>query len=443
MKIKNNITITMLILALGLASCEKVLEVEPVDYIEEGQITTRNDAYRLLYGCYDALQQTGMYGRHMVIIPGLVADNLEWEGTTLEYGQFANNSILSDNAMVESIWNAHYDMINRVNFLIYKLPDIDDLSQDERTDINAQLYFLRALGHFNLVRLFGPVPVKTKPTLDLSSDLNPARIPTESVYQQITDDLLAAEGNIVNSSPVYASNGAVDALLSMVYLQTGNYDLAVQHATNVVNLYSYSLEPEYANLFTQAIVPEAVFLVAFNTTDGNRLADYFLPNSMSGRYEVGPSDSLIAAFSVDDSLRHKASIAGDAPPYCAKYPNIATFENNVYVIRLAEIYLIRAEAEAMRNGVIGDIQYDINQVRHRAGLGDTDADTHDELLLAIEKERRNELAFEGKRWFDLLRTGRAMELVGSVTNTDQLLFPIPLSELQANTNPGMYQNQGY
>lgn len=385
-----------------------------------------------------------MYGRHMVIIPDILADNLNWEGTTLEYGQFANNNLLADNVMVESIWNAHYDVLNRVNYVLYKLPDVSDLSQAERENMEGQLYFLRALCHFNLVRFFGPVPVKTRPTLDLGSELNPPRDPVGTVVSQIIGDLLAAEGKIQNQNAGYATNGAVEALLSMVYLHNQDYIKARDRATNVISQYGYSLSPSYSELFsagTQSLTAEAIFAVLFDEIEGNRLAEYFYPTSLGGRYEIAPCTGIINAFADNDD-RLPTSITGD-PPYCNKYPNLSTMNNNVYVIRLAEIYLVRAEAEARLNGSISAIQYDINQVRHRATLSDTEADDYTELILAVEEERRRELAFEGKRWFDLVRTGRAIEVVESVTNTDQLLLPIPFSEIQTNTNPGMYQNPGY
>jgi len=442
MKLDKLIITCFILLGVTVVSCEKVLEVDPVTYIEEGSISSRTDAERLLVGCYDGLQQTGIYGRHMVIIPGLIADNLSWEGTTLEYGQIDNNSILADNALVETIWNAHYETLNRVNYLLSKLPDISELSDAERADFNGQLYFLRALCHFNLVRLFGPVPIKTEPTTDLNSNLNPARDGVDAVYEQIVGDLLAAEGNIQNTDPGFASNGAVDALLAKVYLELGQYTEAVNHATSVISNYGYSLEPVYSDLFTQQVSSEAIFVILFDELDGNRLAEYFYPTSLNGRYEVAPGDELIEAFGTDDTTRFNASIAGD-DPYCKKYPNLSTMANNVYAIRLAEIYLVRAEAEARKNGSVSAIQFDINQVRNRVGLGDTEAESYDDLLLAILHERRVEFAFEGQRWFDLLRYDLAEVLIESISSTNQLLLPIPLSELQANTNPGMYQNPGY
>jgi starch-binding outer membrane protein, SusD/RagB family len=112
-------------------------------------------------------------------------------------------------------------------------------------------------------------------------------------------------------------------------------------------------------------------------------------------------------------------------------------------LRLADMYLIRAEATAQQGGDLQQVKNDLNAVRARAGLTGTTANTQATLLTAIEQERRLEFAFEGQRWFDLVRTGRAVDVLPAVTNINQTLFPIPLSEILTNTNPGMNQNPGY
>jgi starch-binding outer membrane protein, SusD/RagB family len=116
----------------------------------------------------------------------------------------------------------------------------------------------------------------------------------------------------------------------------------------------------------------------------------------------------------------------------------------VIVIRLAEMYLIRAESEAHKtSGNIAAIQDDISMIRSRAGLPPTTAGTINNLLLAIENERRVEFAFEGQRWFDLVRTGRAISVIPTVTDINKTLFPIPSGELLTNNSPDMIQNPGY
>jgi hypothetical protein len=112
--------------------------------------------------------------------------------------------------------------------------------------------------------------------------------------------------------------------------------------------------------------------------------------------------------------------------------DISTGTDKVYIFRLAEMYLLRAEAELLMDGDLDEVQADINRIRLRAGLMDTQAQSKEELILEIEHQRRAEFAFEGHRWFDLIRTGRAMELIPTLTQECQMLFPIPLSEIQTN-----------
>jgi len=435
-------TLISLLFLIGIAGCEKILEVDPTYYIDgEQAITNKRGVETALTGCYNALQQTGMYGRYLVSIPDLAADNLDWKGTTQEYGQFENNNLLADNIIVESVWNAHYNLLNRVNYVLNKLPDIADMNAVEKESTAAQLYFLRALAHYNLVRLFGPVPIKVLPTLDLGDNLNVPRDPVQNVYDAILTDLALAEDKIAVNNPGYATNGAVLALQADVALSQGNYELAKAKATALING-NYALEDVFADLFVGEPGSEAIFTVLFNEQDGNRLAEYFFPTAQGGRYEVAPSADLVATYTQEDTIRLNATIAGN-PPYGLKYPDMVTMANDVPVYRLAEMYLIRAEAEARLQGSKAAIRNDINILRLRAGIAALSSDTYEELLMDIEAERRRELAFEGKRWFELVRTGRALEVLPGVTSANQLLFPIPLVELQNNNHEGMIQNTGY
>lgn len=423
-------------------SCEKILEVEPTYYISGDEaIMDKRSVETALNGAYFGLQATGMYGRHLVTLGDLTADNLDWKGTTQEYGQFENNTLLSDNAMVESVWAAHYDVLNRINNVLVKLPEISDMTSAEKENVAGQLYFLRAMAHFNLVRLFGPIPIKTQPTLDLNSNLNVGRNSVEEVYNSVNSDLEMATGKITISNAYYASNNAIIALQALVALCQQDYATAKSKASEVISSGNYALETDFAALYTGAPNDESIFTVVFDEQNGNRLAEYFYPTSEGGRYEFAPSETLVASFEETDA-RLAASIQGN-PPYCSKYNDLVTMANNVHVIRLAEMYLVRAEAEARLSGSKAVIRNDINIIRERALVDPIEFDTFEELLVAIEDERRRELAFEGKRWFELVRTGRAMDVIESVSTSEQLLFPIPMVEIQNNTNPGMYQNPGY
>jgi hypothetical protein len=206
----------------------------------------------------------------------------------------------------------------------------------------------------------------------------------------------------------------------------------------------YTLLENYADIFSNDGSAETIFEIDFTELDRNRIAEYNFPKTLNGRREVAPSEDLINAFEPDDS-RKMVTIAYDGlNAYANKYNDLSKGADNVIVLRLAEMFLIRAEAEAHKTpGDISLIKADIDTIRGRANLTPTSANTNEELLLAIENERRLEFAFEGQRWFDLVRTGRAMDVKPTVTNINKTLFPIPLAELQTNNSPDMNQNNGY
>jgi hypothetical protein len=211
----------------------------------------------------------------------------------------------------------------------------------------------------------------------------------------------------------------------------------------VINSNQYQLLPNYASIFTDEETAESIFEVDFVALDRNRIAEYNFPLNLNGRREVAPSDDLISKYTAgDERLPASISYSGTLP-YAIKYDDLSTGSDNVIVLRLAEMYLIRAEATAQQSGDIQKVKDDINTIRSRANLAATNANTQASLLATIELERRLEFAFEGHRWFDLVRTGRALDILPTVKSVNQTLFPIPLSEILINTNSGMYQNPGY
>jgi hypothetical protein len=215
--------------------------------------------------------------------------------------------------------------------------------------------------------------------------------------------------------------------------------LAIEKADIVLTEGGYELANPYSALYDGGS-NEIIFEVVFDAQNKNRLAEYFFPRSLAGRYEIAPTTSLIESYEVGDE-RLSASIVTDSEGkvYCKKYEQLSAGSDAVIVVRLAEMYMVKAEALAYSNGDIGIIQDNVDAIRERAGLLPTTAATHDALKMAIENERRHEFAFEGHRWFDLVRTKRATTLLG--IDEKHTLFPIPLSEMQ--TNKLMSQNDGY
>jgi hypothetical protein len=441
------ISYILLVIALAAMSCTKMLDVQPTDAISaDVAFKDKAGVDKAVTGAYNSLHDAGNYGRNQVIVEDLAADNLAWTGTTREYMQIAENNIAADNAIIDGLWASNYDCINRVNNILFRIANID-MTLSERNTYTGDGLFLRALSHYNLLCYFGGIPVKTKPTLDLGM-INQARNSVAEVYTQIIADLLQAETILPATRPLgWASSFSAKALLARVYLaqfqSTGDPAIAVlakTKADEVINNGGFTLAPAYSDLFN-GNTSESIFEVVFDAQNYNRLAQYFFPVSLTGRYEVSPPAAFIQSFQATDTTRFDASITFDEKnlPYGIKYKDYTSGTDRVYVLRLAEMYMIRAEALAYTDGNIEDIRSDINTLRTRAGLPATTATNIPELKLAIENERRHEFAFESQRWSDLVRTKRATTVLG--IDEKFTLFPIPLSELQ--TNNLMTQNPGY
>lgn len=442
--------ILFLILASAIltTSCNKVLDVKPSASISSDiALKDSTGVEGAMLGAYSGLQAVGLYGRNAAIIADLAADNLVWTGTTQDYGQIMNKPIPAENAIADGMWTAAYDVINRVNNILYKLPDIPYGSVTGKNHIQGEALFIRALMQHYLAGFFGGVPLRTQPTLDLSN-LELEKSSQSDVYASAISDLETAIDLLSHTTTAGRANSSgAKALLARVYLSQFHLTNDASFATKAMQMSSDliaflpGLATTYAELFDPAAnSTESILEITYDLQNFNRLAQYYYTRDLNGRYEIAPSAGLIAAFDTAD-VRLDVSIRFDEKnnPYGAKYNDVAGGVDRVYVLRLAEMYLIHAEALAYTNGDVAAIQDDINVIRHRAGLPDTEASDIASLKLAIENERRFEFAFEGHRWHDLVRTGRAAEVLG--IDQKYTLFPIPLSEMQ--TNKKMQQNPGY
>lgn len=437
----------LIVPVLTALSCTKLLDVQPAQSISAEQaITDREGIEKAVTGAYYSLHDVGNYGRNRILIDDLAADNLDWSGTTREYQQVDDNLIAADNAIMEGMWASNYDCINRANNVLDRIGDIE-MPEADRNLFTGDALFLRALSHFNLLNYFGAIPLKTRPTTDLSN-IDQARNSIAEVYTQIVQDLLQAETLLPETRTAgWASSYSATALLARVYLSqfhaTGDpaaAEAAIEKAGKVIDSGRYSLAETYEELFA-GNTTEPIFEVIFNAQNFNRQAQYFFPVSLTGRGEVSPNAAFVTEFQALGDDRFASSVAFDASnkPYGYKYRDILSGTDRVIVLRLAEMYLIRAEALAYTSGDITLIKSDLLAVRSRAGLGPVAPTNVEELKLAIENERRYEFAFEGHRWSDLVRTKRATAVLG--IDEKFTLFPIPLSEVQ--TNKLMEQNPGY
>ncbi len=455
-------SLALMLLAVG---CDNILTVEPIsDTPEDRAIVDPTGARAALAGAYDALQSGSYYGGDFLFFSDLPSEDVDWVGTFTDYAEADGNQLRTQNGSVENIWEALYAAIGSVNQLITRLATpVTGLDDDERDDMLGQAYFLRALSYHNLVKLYGGVPLRLEPAASVNEASQIARSTEAEVYVQILSDLDQAEQLITNADDLRRANsGAVDALRSRVFLYQENW-ASVIAAADAVIANGYSLAPDFSDLFTPdgQDTPEDIFRVSFTPQEFTNAGFYYISRSFGGRREISPSFDLIDAFgfSADpnydpDTLqtvksgklvfnpqdaRAAWSISFDARNrrYGSKYPTTEGAEDQ-HVIRFAEVLLNKAEALAQLNRLPEALDI-LNQIRERADVPDVVATSQQAVLDAIYLERRLELAFEGFRWPDLVRTGQAISLLN--IPAFQTLFPIPQNEV--DVAPNIAQNPGY
>jgi starch-binding outer membrane protein, SusD/RagB family len=432
------------VLLVAAAGCDSALTTDPVDRVPaENAIVDAATARAALVGAYDALQALSYYGRTFQVLGDLSADNAEHVGTFQYLGQVDRNQLQADNTAVTNVWIAIYDAVARVNLILQKVPDVPGLTAAQKNQILGEAHFLRALHYHNLVKFWGDVPMPLEPLDSPAEAAQLTRAPKAQVYTQILADLTQAEQLMTTAKQArQASLGAVRALRARVLLYNENYQGALD-AANTVQAMGYSLAPLFESLFTDegTDTPEDVFRVSFTATEYNEMGYYYL---FDGRWEVAPTANLYAAFTATDKRRPLTAGKDGSDYEGTKFPTTIGAED-LHVIRFAEVLLIKAEALA-RLGRLAEAVTEYNKIRVRAGLAPhvlgTNVTTQADVLTAIWNERRLELALEGDRFPDLIRTGRAMAVLGLPANRAfQLLYPIPSRELIVSS--GLTQNPGY
>lgn len=444
--------------AVTLGACTNVLDVPPTSSVpSETAIVDAAGANAALAGAYAGLQQNGLYGHTIVDWTEVLSDNGRFVGTFDNYADADANALRADNASVAAIWNASYDVINRANELIQKVPSVPDLSAGAKNEILGEAYFLRALSYHNMIKLWGGngtlgVPLRLEPVTGATTVGDVTRASRAEVYTQILADLAQAAQLITDDAQTrQASLGGVKAIEARVRLYNADYAGAEAAAAQVEGM-GYILAPNFSDLFDAEgnDTPEDIFRVTFIPTQAQSVSFYYLAKSLGGRREVAPTTGvtgIIAAFDpasggvianyhpTDQRGIWSIALAGPTT-YAAKFKNPGGDED-IHVIRLGEVILIRAEALA-RLGRVPEAIAEYNRLRLRAGVAlDPLTLTQAQALAAIARERRLELAFEGDRWPDLVRLGA---LPATVPAT-QALLPVPQAEV--DVSPNIQQNPGY
>jgi hypothetical protein len=463
-KIKNRVLVTyclfsirVLLTTVLLFSCRKFVEIA----IPKTQITTpavyTDDATAIsaIRGIYSKMMEGDFargYLKSVTLLTGLSSDEFINYSSDPNNVEFYTNSLLPVNSDINNLWKDAYSYIYQANAVIEGLSNSTGLSASIKTQLGGEAKFLRAYFHFYLVNLWGDVPLIT--TTDYRINATAYRTSSANVYQQIILDLKGAQSNLAddysysNNERVRPNKWAATALLARVYLYTGDWVNAEAQATMIIsNTSRYSIVSNLDNVFlknsNEAIWQLMPVEPGKNTWEGTlfKIQNYVaLTNQSVNAFEPGDNrkNSWVNSYTDATGLHYypyKYKISIDNQPL-TEYSMI---------LRLAEQYLIRAEARAQQNNVVG-AQADINTIRNRAGLSNTAANDKASLLLAIEHERLVELFSEwGHRWLDLKRTNRTNAILGPLKGTSwqatDVLYAIPQSELL--NDPNLTQNAGY
>ncbi|MFT4670338.1 MAG: hypothetical protein ACI9HJ_001918, partial [Ulvibacter sp.] len=448
---KSHKLILLSLIALIFISCENQLELDPKQN-EDASITlnTESGITNILTGTY-AIAATGdVYGGRILVAADLLGQtgltsttDLRWRGTFAGLRQFYNKSVLVDNAFSQAIYTRNYQIINAANTVIENISKVTD--PEKQKTMAAEATFLRSLAYFDLVRFFAKpyeagqvnrqlgVVIRPAAIYDFSVDLSKERSSVEEVYALVVSGLTQAYVNLPAKNSFYADKYSAAALLARVYLQQGNYAAARAAANDVIENSGHSLSNKYADAFNHdSDQSEDVFAVQITKQTGdNQATNHYASEDNGGRGgDIEIRNNYLNKFTDLNDERRNFNYLN--PANNRRLTN--KFKNqfgDVGIIRLAEMYLIRAETNFRLGTIVGALPLkDINTIRTRALA--SNFLTLD--LNTILKERELELAMEGFSIHDLKRTKRSIDINADGTefyfyNNDKLVFPIPLREM--------------
>ncbi|PRY86161.1 RagB/SusD family nutrient uptake outer membrane protein [Mongoliibacter ruber] len=458
------------VLGICFINACNVLDQEPeIQISDEVAFANEKSADAALAGLYHQLQAGAYYGRNFQNICEVSSDISQSVGTWDFYRELDTYQLDASNLEVTNFYTAAYRAINQANNIIAEVPGIE-MNQTKKDGIIGQAYFVRALAVFDLNRVFGGVPgvigdqsvvLPLTPSRAVNDDLFPSRPSLIDGYNQVEADLL----NALNLLPEAGANNTATrakavkstarALLSRFYLYTRNYNEVIRLATEVIEDGKYSLLEDYLGIYAGEFTTESIFELEFIAADQSGMRFWYFPGAQGGRGELAVHESFITDIQSDENDVRGAMFGFDPIQgvyFPTKYQKPGNIDN-FHVIRIAEMYLNRAEAYAQSSGSLALAVNDLNAIKERAGVAPYSGPmTQEAVLLEIEKERKFELAFEGHSFFDLVRTERALIVLGSVerknssapVSLDQpwkQILPIPRDELLSN--PNMVQNPNY
>lgn len=484
-------------LLMLLTRCSSFLDEDPKDQVfVENFFETENDGISAVNAIYAILNSTstpptygGVYHSSYWVATGLASDEMENRFVgVLEYDQLDNFQHNGVNGTLYDIWQNAYKGISKANFALHGIPSIT-MDESRKLNLMGEAYFLRALLYFDLVRLFGEIPLLT----EIESDLFPSKASITTIYDQIRTDLSYAKEHLtedyaVNNGLGRATWGAATALLAKVELTQGNYQSCIDLCDEIIASNNYELYEDYADAFRieNENGKETIFSIGFGDANGAisfwevgqfnvRLLPQELREQIPGVNAQGwqvATQNLFNSFDPKDRRRTVTLMTEvnaldgrviDIEPHIRKYwdessePSAGNTANDFRYLRYADVFLMKAEAINERDQGPNTEAYNaVNLIRARARfdgnetldiLPDLENLSYEQFKIALLNERRWEFTGEGHRWFDLVRLGYLVDAVQEAKPNAQVasfhsLFPLPQEELDLNENL-LPQNSGY
>lgn len=443
-----------------LSACDKFLDKNPENQIAiDVLFSDMQGSKAALTGVYNALFSSNYYNGERMVYPDLVGGNLKHDSAKNNLVDVYNFHAEAQSSSMNKLYAEQYRILNNINNILTYVPKLQDGSIAERNELLAQAYGLRALLHLDLVQLYAQAYAYTADGSHLGiilalapirpADTQRRRSTVAEVYSSILQDLDQADSLFQVSQSIFSGNtviymnaDAVNALRARIALQMEKWETAYHYSNQIINqryqLYSNST---YRASWLRATTSESIFELAVpGSYAGNSLGHYYVDTAGNNYFQFLPSRDLLNLFSEGD-VRADGGLS--------KYPTIGVNATSVKLVRLSELYLIRAEASAER----GDLQSaltDLNTIRLRGNpnLAPFSATTKEHLIAEILAERRRELCLEGFLFFDLMRRGHAVDRTDCIGENCSLTYPsdkfaLPIPQQSVSGNELMVQNPSY